>query len=551
VSRARRGEQVVATTVTTRQGRARGKDLDDVVCFAGLPYASAPDPARPRFSLPVAPPSWKGIRDATMFGPVAPQPQAGPGYVPGEASEQAEECRTCNVWAPKGDHEGLPVMVFIHGGAFVTGSGSSVLYRGEHLARRKAVVVTFNYRLGALGFLAHEELRQAGGGCGNWGLADQLAALAYVVDHAAVFGGDPANVTVFGESAGAMSVCALLGMPAARGLFGRAIVQSGSAVAHRLSTVSVLAEELASMVGCGAPTAEALAKVPIEEVLAAQAELVARVDGGLGVPFAPVVDGGLLEAHPAELVARGKGTTQADLLVGTNRDELRFFTYLSSAAKNLDAARLVTVVGGYLRSAGLDSSLANEVVATYHQARSARGEPVEPANLLDAIGTDFIFRVPELRLLEAHRCHGARGYAYQFDWPSPFAGGVLGACHALELPFVFGSLVEPIVGLFSGTGDDAVDLSARMQEAWVAFATTGDPSTASLGEWPTYEPPTRSTMVFGASPPQIAEGPMEAERSFWEPHLGRFGIGGPIEGVESPGVAFLDADDTPPRPEGS
>lgn len=538
---------MTATTVRTRQGLVRGEEADGVVCFAGLPYAAAPDPARPRFTPPVAPPAWSGVRAATAFGPVAPQPTAAPGYLPGEAAVQDEECRTLNVWAPAGDHERLPVLVFVHGGAFLTGSGSSVLYRGAHLARRRAVVVTFNYRLGALGFLAHEALGQPGGGCGNWGLADQLAALRYVADNAAAFGGDPANVTVFGESAGAMGVCALLGMPAARGLFRRAIVQSGTAFAHRLPAARGIAEELARLLGT-APTPEGLGAVPLDELLGAQAAIVAGVDEGLGMPFGPVVDGGLLAAHPAEAIAAGSGAVGADVMAGTNRDEFRFFTFLSRAAKGVDADRLEAIVGGYLRTAGLGETLApGEVVAAYRAAREARGEPADEAALLDAFGTDFVFRIPLLRLLDAHRRHGARTFAYRFDWASPFAGGMLGACHAIELPFVFGSLREPVVGVFSGNGPEALGLSEALQDAWVGFAADGDPSTGVLGAWPTYDEDRRATMVLDTSP-AVVERPGEQERAFWEGRLGRYGVGGPIEGAEPRGVAFLDVPGEPPGP---
>lgn len=533
--------EMVRTTVRTRQGSVRGLDLGDVVLFAGLAYAVAPDVSRPRFSMPAAVPEWSGVREATSFGPVAPQPRAAPGYLPGEIAEQAEECRTCNVWAPSGFGDRLPVLVFVHGGAFLSGSGSSLLYRGERLARSGAVVVTFNYRLGALGFLAHPVLADpVSGGCGNWGLSDQLALLGYVRDNAAVFGGDPDNVTVFGESAGAMSVCDLLGMPAARGLFRRAIVESGAAVAHRLPAASQVTEVLSRALGIAAPGRSSLAAVPLEDLLEAQATLVGRIDEGLGMPLAPVVDGGLLAVHPAQAIAAGAGVVGADLLGGTNRDEFRFFTFLSRIGRDLDADRLESLIDGYLESAGVEGGPSPAaVVAAYREARSARGAHVEHADLLDAFGTDWIFRIPQLRLLEAHRRHGARVYSYLFDWESPFGGGSLGSCHALELPFVFGSVHEPIVGLFTGAGDDAFRLSGQIRDAWVAFAGSGDPSTEGLGPWPAYEPDRRSTMVLGADP-RVVERPQERERAFWEGHLGDYGVGGPIEGAEPVGVAFLE-----------
>ena len=526
-------------TVGTRQGRVRGEELDGVVRFAGIPYAAAPDPARGRFTWPVAPPSWSGVRDATAFGPVAPQPKAAPGYLPGEAAVQDEECRTLNVWAPTAPGERRPVVVFVHGGAFLAGAGSSRLYDGAALARRGVVVVTFNYRLGALGFLAHEALRLPGGPCGNWGLADQLAALGWVADHAAVFGGDPARVTVAGESAGAMSVCDLLGAPAARGRFRRAVVESGFALARSLPTARAVAEGLARSLGV-APEREALGQVPLEELLEAQQAVVSAVDEGLGMPFAPVVDGHLLARHPADVLAAGEGAGPVEVLAGTNRDEFRFFTFLSSLARGADEVRLTSLVGGYLGTAGLGEKVApGEVVEAYRAARAARGEPVAPGALLEAFGTDFVFRIPLLRLLEAHGHAGGRTFAYRFDWPSPFAGGALGACHGIELPFVFATHRDPLVGVFSGTGPEVTGLSGAVQDAWAAFAATGDPSTGRLGPWPAYEPGRRATMLLGPDP-VVVDDPDAAERVFWEGRLGRYGAGGPVEGAEAKGVGFLD-----------
>lgn len=537
---------MVETTVRIRQGRVRGEELDGVVLFAGLPYAAAPDPARPRFSWPVVPEGWSGVRDATAFGPVAPQPATSPGYLPGEAAVQDEACRTLNLWAPLGPAERLPVLVFVHGGAFLSGAGSSRLYDGASLARRGAVVVTFNYRLGVLGFLGHEGLRLPGGACANWGLADQLAALGWVADHVTAFGGDPGNVTVFGESAGAMSVCDLLGMPAARGRFRRAIVESGFALARSLSTASSVTETLCRSLKV-APERDALAAVPLEELLAAQQAIVASVDEGLGMPFAPVVDGYLLGRHPADVVAAGAGAGPVEVLAGTNRDEFRFFTFLSSVARGVDEARLAALVGGYLESAGLGETVsAEEVIAAYTAARSGRGEPVGPPELLEAFGTDFLFRIPLLRFLEAHGAAGGRCFAYRFDWPSPFAGGRLGACHAIELPFVFARLADPLIGVFAGTGPAAEELSATVQEAWLSFAASGDPSTERLGPWPVYEPKRRATMLLGPSP-ELAEDPGATERSFWAGRLGRYGSGGPVEGAEPEGVGFLGSPDDPGR----
>lgn len=517
-----------AVVVETRYGRIRGEEEDGLAVFRGIPYA-APPVGPLRWRLPQSPAPWSGTREASSFGPVAPQPDPAPGtFVPGDPTESDEDCLTLNVWTPACDEARRPVLVFVHGGGFVTGSGAGVMYRGERLARRGVVVVTFNYRLGALGFLCHPELRSEGG-FGNWGLWDQVAALEWVRDHAAAFGGDPERVTVFGESAGAMSVCDLLGAPRARGLFRRAIAESGAAVAANSSSAQRVAEELARELGLPVPERAALERVPVAELVAAQQAVGARL-GGLSLAFQPVVDGGLLPRHPADDIAAG-GPRGVDLLIGTNRDEFRFFTLSLPEVLAVGDGDLPAVVDRYLRAAGLGDRVASsELIAAYRTARAARGESTEPGDLFVAMASDWVFRVPALRLAEAHARHGNRVYSYLFTWESPFAGGMLGSCHALELPFVFGTLRHPVIGVFAGSGEEALALSDAIQAAWVSFARSGDPSAPELGRWPRYEPVRRATMVLGARR-EVVEAPGEEERRFWEERLGRYGVSGPAEGV--------------------
>ncbi len=319
--------------VSVAGGRLRGVWRGDLWSFSGIPYAQAP--TGPRRWLPPQPAEpWVGVRDASAFGPIAPQPPSLPGPTspaePGASEPQDEDCLSLNVWTPALPEEparsgtGRPVMVWIHGGGFTSGSGSVFLYRGGNLVRNgDAVVVTINYRLGALGFLG---LPGPDGLMGNWGLHDQVAALRWVRDNIAAFGGDPENVTVFGESAGAISVVALMAVPSASRLFRRAIVQSGGAHVHDREQATRSASRLAAALGLATCDRDALIGVPAADLVAATTELGGRRPdpGLLPLPFLPVVDGAFVARHPLDAVASGAAST-VDLIVGTNRDELTLF----------------------------------------------------------------------------------------------------------------------------------------------------------------------------------------------------------------------------------
>ncbi|MGO9344749.1 MAG: carboxylesterase/lipase family protein [Acidimicrobiales bacterium] len=501
----------------TAAGDLRGVEEAGLWIFRGVPYAADPSRHR-RWRRPEPPSSWSGVRESAHFGPIAPQPPPVPGMsIRGDPTDSAEDCLSLNVWTPGLDDARRPVLVWIHGGGFTSGSGSSLLYRGERLALMgDVVVVTINYRLGALGFLAHPRLAEPEGGWGNWGLLDQIAALDWVRENIAEFGGDPDNVTVFGESAGAMSISALLASSAATRLFHKAIIQSGpptcgsSAWGQRRTAkfLAKLAESGHSIAGPDAsPDRYLLEGVPPEKLVTAAQRLEPEGEG-LPLAFMPVVDDGVVTGRPADVIRKGN-ERRIPLIIGTNRDECTFFVLGDQRAAGMDEVLLAR------RVAAISSAeLAGPLVSVYRRARSERGEEAGPLAIWTAITTDLVFRLPSLSFAEALADKGAQVFAYLFTWTSPFLGGILGSAHALEIPFVFGSVAHRAVQPYSGSGPAAIALSDAMIRSWSAFASSGDPSCDELGQWHEYDAVQRHTMVLGEHS-AVEQDPRGEEREAW------------------------------------
>ncbi len=495
-----------APRVEVAAGRLEGRRADGVDCFLGIPFAQAPIGAR-RFRAPEPALPWSGVRVAAAFGAAAPQNALDVGVLPGmEVGAQAEDCLFLNVYTPAADAGRRPVMVWIHGGAFVLGAGSQLLYDGRALARRgDVVVVTINYRLGALGFLDLET--QSGGefaGVANLGLLDQIAALAWVRENIARLGGDPHNVSIFGESAGGMSVGTLLGSPAARGLFQRAIPQSGAAHnAHDRETSARVADFFLRALGSADP--RALRDAPVERILAAQLQCTLRV-GELGVllAFQPTAGTAVLPEPPLAAVRAGNAAG-VPVLVGTTRDEWRLFEFLDPGQREMDDA-------GFLARAV--DRVGREAAAVLTDVYRKDAPDAAPADHFAAFETDRVFRVPAVRLADAQAAH-APVYGYEFAWSSPARGGTLGACHAVELPFVFGTLDAPGMAAFSGSGPDAERLSGVMMDTWAAFARGGDPSHAGIGPCPRHDPATRPTLIIDRDS-RVALAPRDRTLRAWE-----------------------------------
>jgi len=504
----------MSTIVSTRCGKLEGDEQDGLLVFKGVPFAAPPGGVR-RWLAPEKPAAWTGVRDARRFGAVAPQNPVTNQALAAMKIDQAhsEDCLNLNLWTPGLDGARRPVMVWIHGGGFTIGAGSQEIYDGSVLARRgDVVVVTINYRLGPLGFLRLNDVTNGRiPSSGNEGLLDQIAALQWVHENIAEFGGDPDNVMIFGESAGGMSVGALLAMPLARGLFHKAIAQSGSCdTVSSVARANRTAERVLARLGVSANDVEAIRALPIAKLLTGVFGADGKTpDRELGMAYQPVVDGTVIPRELIEMVAQGSAAGVA-VMVGSNLEEWKLFAAMDPSAQKLDKAGLAARL-----SKRLTPDFADSLIATYESARTSVGASISPPELFSAIETDRVFRMPGVRLAEIHGRTEHRTYNYLFTWRSPAMRGALGSCHALELGFVFGTNHLAGMRRFAGEGPAAEKLAGEMQDAWIAFARHGDPSCTSLGAWPGYTEVNRATMLLGETS-GVADAPYEEERRAWD-----------------------------------
>jgi para-nitrobenzyl esterase len=490
-----------APDVRTTAGLVRGRTEDGIAAFRGIPFAQPPV-RELRFAAPQPVPAWHKVREALSFGPPPPQSLL---FGPPSSAVTGEDWLTVNVWSPRPEAgAALPVMVWIYGGAFQVGHAGDPAYDGARLAGEGGVVlVTFNHRVGVDGFGLVQ------GAPANRGLLDQVAALEWVRANIAAFGGDPAQVTLFGQSAGAGSVAALLAMPRAVGLFRRAIAQSASGTYFSAPLAGDIMAEIATQIG-RKPTVEDLSGVSTAQIVGAGDSVAAGMlpyadrwgtVAHTAIPFAPVIDGDVLPRTPFEALAAGAGR-DIELIAGHTREEYRLFL--------AGAGRLGTITDDEAATALRVLAPDSAGVEGYRQAYpSASAE-----RLYEMVHSDWLFRMPSHRLAEAQVAGGGRAYAYELIWPAPGTDGVLGACHSLDVPLVFGNSHQ------SGRFDmwlgpeppvDTELVSRHFRTAWAAFAHRGDPG------WPPYD--TRRRMValfdtlFRATPY-----PEEASRRLWADH---------------------------------
>jgi len=488
----------------TTTGAVRGQRENGLAVFRGIPFAQPPV-GELRFAAPRPARRWDGVRDAFAFGPPAPQDLVGfrPQGMDVSFPVSNGDWLTLNVWTPDPDPAARrPVMVWIHGGAYKLGSSAQAGWDCRGIARDgDVVVVSCNYRLGIEGFAAIQDAPA------NRGLLDQVAALEWVRDNVAAFGGDPDHVTVFGESAGGGSVAALLAMPAANGLFRRAIAQSVPGTFFSAELAADIAATIAAERGLR-PTVTDLSTVEPEPLALAGEEVAAkqrqRADrwGALAhgdTPlFAPIVDGDVLPVTPWQALADGAGRN-VDLIAGHNRDECRLFLALSGRLGTIDDEDATTTLRTLSPKPGGERAYRD----AYPDASAER--------LYERVRTDSLFRMPTLRLAEAQVSGGGTAYLYELTWPAPGMGGALGACHGLDLPLLFDTAQADLGPMLLGPQPpaEAFEIGTRFRAAWLAFATTGDPG------WPRFDLEHRLTQIIDVDW-RVTAYPEETSRRLWQ-----------------------------------
>ena len=503
------GTRTPGATVQTTGGRLRGYLDNTVHVFKGVRYGASTAGAN-RFMPPQQPQAWTGVRDAFEWGERAPQILGGEPaeMIPTDPREPlGEDCLVMNIWTPNPASGRRPVMVWLHGGGFASGSGSYSIYEGRELARKHDVVaISINHRLNVFGFLYLAHLGGRWANASNAGMLDIVAALGWIRDNIAAFGGDPQNVTIFGQSGGAGKVSTLMAMPAARGLFHRAIAQSGAAVTSTPAAQAMkTTEQLLQRVGVKPDQLDALQKIPMAQLIAALRPPAGAPPGpGGALGFGPVVDGKSLPSNPFDPAAPGQSAS-VPFMTGTTATEVTFFAP-DDQLRPIDDTMFRDRVKGLLK---VDDTEAARLMALYRKNAPGR----DNIDLFLRMSTDnSFFRLGvETQGERKAAQRGAPVYLYRFEYYSPVRQGRLKSMHCMEIPFVFDNLAAGQV--YTGNSPQAQRIADQMSAAWVAFARTGNPNHKGIPQWTPFDERQRQTMVFGAGPDaKLVNDPGKEER---------------------------------------
>ncbi len=488
--------------IDIKTGKIQGHIKKDISIFKGIPYAEPPI-GELRLNAPVAKKSWDGVLEAIKFGPIAPQPPPFTNYFPPPPQSEAD-CLTLNIWTPGIDDKKRPVMFWIHGGSHIYGSGQ---FYGNNLASRgDVVVVTINYSLGALGNLYFH------GAPANIYQLDQVMALKWVINNIENFGGDPNNLTVFGESAGGTSICTLMAMPQAKGLFNRAIIQSGvpNPNGFNLSDRKVTSEWILEELKLKQFDLEEFRKLSVDKIIKALIKVQEKgIIKRVNTDFKPWVDGEILPQHPIKAITEGYAK-DVEIIIGTNLEEWKFWRAFEP---NFQDMKLSTLTNR-LRNAGEDENDIDQIINTYTKTLEEQGQPSTPREIFDKYMTDSVFRIPSIKFAEAQSKHQKDTYMYLFTWKTPFEGGKYGSLHALEIAFVFHTFMDDHLWVFPKRTEETVSLSKKMMDYWISFAKTSNPNSDGVFNWPRYDIEKRKTIIFNTNI-EIIEDPLSKERKLW------------------------------------
>ena len=491
--------------IKTNTGNIQGSLERDVYVFKGIPYAEPPI-GDLRLDAPLAKKPWSGVFEALNFGPEALQP-----YnlnTPRPYPEQSEgDCLTLNIWTPGLDNKKRAVLFWIHGGSFMYGSGTRAIYYGTNMVKKGDVVlVTINYRLGPFANLYFSDVHP------NVGMLDQITALEWINQNIEAFGGDPNNITIFGESAGGAAVATLMAMPKAKGLFQRGIPQSGAAhpLGFTQTGLKQTTELLLNELKIKSDDLEKFRKIPAVDVIKATHRLQQRnFTQGIRLRFGPYVDGEVLPQHPLKAINEGYAK-DVDLIIGTNFEESKFWHMFYPNFKDTIAEDLPRRMKNTLKITGENEEDLEKVLTTYQNSRE-ENRLSSPQDILDAYNTDHMFRISAVRFADAQSRHQKNTYMYLFSWGLP---NNYGSMHGLEIGFVFNRFFNVDVPTLPKKTDETEKLSENMMNSWISFAKNGDPNHTRIPNWPQYNIQERNTIIFDKNI-RIWKNPLSKEREMW------------------------------------